>query len=434
MGLLYHAYAALSSGIFFSCLGPFWAYTRISGRHRIDLRERSGLVPRLESMNAGSPRIWLHAASLGEVKVAAGLKRHLQTLLPGCSIIVSTSTRHGRNLATDLFPDHPVIYAPVDAPFSVKQAISRTRPDVMVFLETEIWPVWITEAKRMGVKVALVNGRISLRSIKRYLALQSFFRDVLKNVDVFSMILEEDGDRIVRMGADPLKVKINGNAKYELLTIEIDPSIEEESRKRLNLDPAQVVLVAGSTRQGEEEIVLDAYERILKRFPETVLIIAPRHIVRTSAIESVLKTRSVRYQLWTDLCAGARRVEPVVVINTFGELLKLYSVGTIVFCGASLVPLGGQNPLEPAAWGKVVFYGPFMEDFLDAKALLESVEAGIEVADAEQLAKKAMELLSDPEALTRKGDRARKALLTKIGAAERHAWVVAELAGKSSRQ
>jgi len=401
----------------------------------MDLRERSGLVPCPGSGNAGSPRIWLHAASLGEVKVAAGLKRHLQDLMPGCSIIVSTSTVHGRNLATELFDNHPVIYAPMDAPFAVRRAISRTRPDVMVFLETEIWPVWITEAKRMGVMVALVNGRISMRSIKRYLALQPFFRDVLKNVDVFSMILQEDGDRIVKMGADPLKVRINGNAKYELLlAIGTDPSTEEEARKILNLNATQVALVAGSTRQGEEEIVLEAYEKISERFPETVLIIAPRHIARTSAIESVLKTGSVRYQLWTDLCAGARRVEPVVVVNTFGELLKLYSVGTLVFCGASLVPLGGQNPLEPAAWGKAVFYGPFMDDFLDAKALLESVDAGIEVADAEQFAQKAIELLNDREALIEKGDRARKALLTKIGAAERHARVIAELAEKVSRQ
>jgi 3-deoxy-D-manno-octulosonic-acid transferase len=430
MGLLYRAYATLSSGLFFSCFAPLWAYTQISGRRRSDLRERAGLVPRLEGMNSGSPRIWLHAASLGEVKVAAGLKQHLQDLLPGCSLIVSTSTGHGRDLAANLFQGHPVIYAPLDTPFSVRHALSRIQPDIMVFLETEIWPVWITEAKKMGAKVAIVNGRISVRSIKRYLALHRFFRDVLRNVDVFSMILEEDGERIVRMGADRLRVRINGNAKYELLALKTDPSLEAETRKILNLGPTQVVLVAGSTREGEEEMVLDAYERISKRFPETVLVIAPRHIVRTAAIESILKTRSIRYLLWTDLCAGAHRVEPVVVLNAFGELLKLYSVGSIVFCGASLVPLGGQNPLEPAAWGKVVFYGPFMEDFLDAKDLLESVDAGIEVANGDHFAKKAIELLSDPEALRSKGDRARQALLTKIGAAERHARVIAELAVK----
>jgi 3-deoxy-D-manno-octulosonic-acid transferase len=322
-----------------------------------------------------------------------------------------------------------VIYAPVDTPFSVRHALSRIKPDIMVFLETEIWPVWITESGRMGIKIALVNGRISGRSIKRYLALRSFFRDVLKNVDVFSMILKEDGERIIRIGADPLRVRINGNAKYEILALETDPAMEAEAGRILNLGPAQVVLVAGSTRQGEEEMILDAYERISKRFPDMVLIIAPRHIVRTAAIESILKARSIRYQLWTDLCAGARRAEPVVVLNTFGELLKLYSVGTIVFCGASLVPLGGQNPLEPAAWGKAVFYGPSMEDFLDAKALLESVDAGIEVANGEDFANKAIELLSDFEALRSKGNRARQALLTNRGAAERHARVIAELAG-----
>jgi 3-deoxy-D-manno-octulosonic-acid transferase len=434
MGFLYRTYSALSSGIFFSFLAPFWAYAQISGRHRNGLRERIGLIPpRVLKLSSGSPRIWLHASSLGEVKVAGALRTHLQQMLPRCSLILSTSTEHGRNLAMRFFQESPIIYAPIDTPFSVRRTLSKLKPDVLVFLETEIWPVWITEARRMGVKIALVNGRISGRSLKRYLALQPFFRDVLKNVDVFSMILDEDGERIRRMGAPSPRVRVNGNAKYEILVSEANPDVEAEAREILNVAPNQVVLVAGSTRSGEEELILDAYEKIRREFPQTLLVIAPRHIVRTPAIESMLRARSIRYHLRTDLGAPGARVEPVVLVNTFGELLKFYSVGMINFCGGSLVHLGGQNPLEPAAWGKAVFYGPSMEDFLDAKALLESIGAGIEVANPEDLAVRAITLLNNPEMLKSKGEAARRALLAKRGAAERHARVIAELAPTSPR-
>jgi 3-deoxy-D-manno-octulosonic-acid transferase len=436
MGLLYSTYSAVGAGIFFSCLAPFWAYTRIRGRDWKGLRERAGLIsPHLLPYPSGSPRIWLHAASLGEVRAAGALGVHLSRLIPGCSLIVSTSTEHGRNLAMKTFQNTPVIYAPLDTPFPVRRVLGRLRPDVMVFLETEIWPVWITEAKKRGIRIALVNGRISGRSFKRYLAVKPLFRDVMRSVDAFSMIREEDGERIRRMGADPSRVRINGNAKYELLASEPDPSLEAEMRSLLNLAPSQVVLVAGSTRPGEEEMILTAYQRILGRFPEAVLIIAPRHINRTPVIETLLRAGSVRYQLWTDLAAGGRtRVEQVVLVNTFGDLFGCYSVGTINFCGGSLVPLGGQNPLEPAAWSKPVFYGPSMEDFLDAKGLLESAGAGTAVDGPEDLAEKAIALLNDPGRLKRQGEAARRALQATPGAGERHARVIAELARDRGRK
>ena len=196
----------------------------------------------------------------------------------------------------------------------------------------------------------------------------------------------------------------------------------------LNLLPSENVFVAGSTRDGEEALILDVFEKLRNAFPDTVLIIAPRHIDRTPAIEALLRARGYSYQLRTDLGReGNKREAPVVVLNSFGELFSLYSVGTINYCGASLVPLGGQNPLEAAAWGKPVFYGPFMEDFMDAKALLEGMNAGIEVGDSESFAKKAIWFLEHPEALKDFGDRAREAAIKNRGAAEKHAKVVARL-------
>ncbi len=430
MNPLYTAYTILTSGIFVSCFPSFWLYTRLSGRYRKGLKERLGFVPRMRVRHLPEPpRIWLHAVSLGEVKVADPIVKSLRKLIPDCSVILSAATDHGIKLARETFgKDIPIVYAPIDTIFSVRMALSRLRPDVLAFLETEIWPAWIVEARRLGIKTALINGRISVRSIGGYLKLRPFFREILRYVDVFSMILKQDADRIKAMGAEPHKVMVNGNAKYDLLASQADPFMETEMRQILNVDPSNPVFVAGSTREGEESMVLDVYERILERFPDVVLIIAPRHIERTAEIESLLQRRGIEYQLRSKLDGhGTQRTKPVIIMNTFGELFKLYSVGTIVFCGASLVPLGGQNPLEAAVWGKVVFYGPSMEDFLDAKALLEEVGAGIPVSSPKMLTEKVLWFLNHPDALETYGERAREAVMRNQNAAEKHARVIARL-------
>jgi len=426
---LYLAYTTMASGLFFTGFPAFFFYTRLSGRYGKGLKERLGFIPhRISRRLSDRPRIWLHAASLGEVNVASPIIKSLKQLVPDCSLVLSTTTEHGQDLANEMIGDVAVFYAPIDLTFSVRKALSGVRPDVMVFLETEIWPSWLFEAHRSGIRTALINGRVSNRSIRRYLRFRPFFVDVLKNFDVFSMIGTVDARRISEMGADLKKIEINGNAKYELLADQADPALEADMRRVLNLEPSHPVFVAGSTRDGEETMILDVYEKILKQFPDAILVIAPRHVVRTPAIESLLRTRGFRYQLLSELKGGtATRAERVVIMNTFGELFKLYSVGTINFCGASLVPLGGQNPMEAAVWGKAVFYGPSMEDFLDAKVLLEREDAGIQVEDTESFGEKALWFLNHPDELRERGNRAGKAALMNLGAAEKHAGVITRL-------
>jgi 3-deoxy-D-manno-octulosonic-acid transferase len=430
MTILYATYLVLTAGLFIFVAPYFWIYTRITGRYRSNIEERLGFVPEKAIKRlSGSPRIWIHAVSLGEVKVAAAIIEALSSMMPDCSLMLSTSTEHGRELAVKTLGGKiPVVYAPVDFIGSVCRALFAVRPDIMVFLETEIWPAWLYEARRRGIKTALINGRISVRSIKGYLKLRRFFQEVLSNFDVLSMITEGDADRIKAMGADPHRIEIHGNAKYDRLIGLTDRGTEGEIREILNIKASQPVLVAGSTRDGEETMVLSAYEEILKAFPGTILIIAPRHIKRTTEIGSLVERRGLTYQLRTDFDGvDTKRTARVVIINTFGELFGIYSVGTILFCGASLVPLGGQNVLEPAVWGKMVFYGPSMENFLDARALLEKAKAGVRVSGPAELAERAIWFLRHPEELKNAGGRAREAVLSNQGAAKKHAEVIKKL-------
>jgi len=279
-------------------------------------RIKQGLKQRMAPETLPRADIWIQAASAGEAYLAVNIINRLKprtnlkilltaTTVQGLDILKKSSTRNHINKLIDLKTD----WFPFDSPHIIKEAVKIINPSIMVLLETEIWPVWLFEAHRMGIKTALINGRISQRSIGRYLKLRPFFREVLRNFDVFSMILEQDAERIKAMGADPQKVEINGNAKHDFLGSIADPAMETEMRQILDLKPSRPVFVAGSTREGEEAMILDAYEKILKKFPDTILIIAPRHIERTPVIESLIQRRGFRYQLRTDIGKGKAKLD-----------------------------------------------------------------------------------------------------------------------------
>jgi len=425
--LLYGIYCLLLSALFFLLLPIAGAYIISTGKHRKGFSERLGLIPlNIRKQFTGPIKIWIHAASLGEVRVAISIIRALEKFIPESSILLSTTTKHGHTFALETFEGRvPVIFAPIDFIGSVKMALTRLRPDVMVFLETEIWPTWIAEAKRMGCKNLLLNGRISARSIRQYKKFSFFFRVILEKMDFFSMISDEDASRIQSMGAQSKKIKVNGNAKYDLLSGSVFKEKEAEIKSVYNVQNNEPVIIAGSTRGGEEIKLLYAYKKILERFPEALLIIVPRHLTRVQEIGRLIGSHGFRYQLRSSFDGiNHKRHSQIVIVDRFGELFSLYSIGDINFCGASLVPLGGQNPLEAAIWGKIVFYGPYMDDFLDATSLLESVEAGIVVDNEDILSQKVIWYLDNPEILRKSGERAREAVLSNRHAAEKHAGTI----------
>jgi 3-deoxy-D-manno-octulosonic-acid transferase len=430
MTLAYTAYKVLSTSAFAVAFPPFWLFTRVTGRHAEGLPHRLGRYPRsLFSPMPEHRRVWFHAASVGEVSVAAAVIDALGRTLPDWSVVLSTTTDQGQKVAREAL-GHRVacIYAPVDFSGAVNRALDVVRPRALVCMETEIWPNWLQAAHRRGIRTALVNGRISIRSIRGYLRVRPLMRTVLAGVDAFSMIGEEDAGRIRSIGAPAGRVVVNGNAKFDRLARATDPSVQRAMARLFGLDRDTPVFVAGSTRGREPAMVLHAFDRIRRRFPDALMVIAPRHLERVGSIVEQVRGHGLDCQLRTALSPPqACRTAPVVILDTVGELPAAYSIATIVFCGGSLVPLGGQNILEAAAWGKPVLYGPSMEDFADARTLLESSGGGMAVADTDALAREALACLADPGRASAMGRAGEAAVRSCTGAADRHAAVVRRL-------
>ena len=410
-------------------------YTKLTGRYRSSMPQRLGCYsPNMNQLFAtgSSPRIWLHAVSMGEVNAAIPIIEAIQAMIPHCSIILSTTTEHGQEHAKSKLPGKVrCIYAPFDFILSVQRSLKQIQPDILVCLETELWPNWIMSAHGMGIQTAVVNGRISERTVNRYLKIRPLMKTVLGSMNAFSMIQDIDAQRILEIGADPEKVAVNGNAKYDLLLRQSNSQIQHEVLSDLGLTGNEPVFIAGSTRHLEEEIILDVYQKILLHVPQAILILAPRHLERIGHIQKIVQASGLRFQLRTDLKkTGTRRTAPVILLDTMGELQAAYSVASVVFCGGSLTPLGGQNILEPAVWGKPVLYGPSMEDFLDARNLLEETCGGIEIKDGNDLAQKVLFFLTRPDQAKKTGALARQAVEMNRGSAEKHAAVVCRLLTK----
>jgi 3-deoxy-D-manno-octulosonic-acid transferase len=422
-------YLGMTSGLFLFALPYALLFTKLTGRYRSSIAQRIGFYPRMKPLASSSPRIWFHAVSMGEVNAAVPIIEAFREMAPRCVVILSTTTEHGQELAKSRLPgDVLCIYAPFDFFLSAACALKRFKPDLLVCLETELWPNWLMIAHQMGIKTAIVNGRISERAVKRYLKIRPLMREVLNSMNVFSMIQESDARRIRDIGAPPEKIRVNGNAKYDLLIRRSDSRIQPEIRRMFGITGREPVFLAGSTRHSEEEIILDAYRKVIQNAPDTLLVLAPRHIERTRRIEKIITDRGLSYQLRTRLeNNGENRTAPIIILDTMGELQAAYSIATVVFCGGSLAPLGGQNILEPAVWAKPVLYGPSMEDFLDARSLLESTGGGIEVKDERDLAEKVLFFINRPDQAEKIGNSARKAVEMNQGAARKHAEVIYNL-------
>jgi 3-deoxy-D-manno-octulosonic-acid transferase len=375
------------------------------------------------------PRVWIHAVSVGEVTAAAPIVASLKIKRPEVQIIFSTSTETGQEMARKFIKGAGAfIYFPLDIPYIVRKMIKLAKPDVFVLVETELWPNFLRVCESRRIKALMVNGRISPRSYRKYRLTSFFWKRILYNLNAAGMIAEIDAVRLKNIGMDSAKIKVLGNAKYDALAALAAPALQEEISRRFNVRKNERFFVAGSTHEGEEKIIIDVYQELLKHYPEFKLIIVPRHIERTKDILGLLQQTNFNDVLTlTDINNGRkRRDERIIVIDVIGELFKIYSLATIVYCGGSLVSKGGQNILEAAAWGKVIFYGPSMEDFSEEKALLEDVGCGTTIKSEEELLQEILQALKNPEELQRRGDRGKSVILANVGAAARYADLISK--------
>jgi 3-deoxy-D-manno-octulosonic-acid transferase len=379
--------------------------------YREALAERFG---RVAASPDGRPVLWLHAVSVGEVISARPLTAALRERHPAAHLVVSCGTPTGRAMArTRLSGADRVIYLPWDLPGAVRAALAKVRPDLFVLVESELWPNLLRALARRGTPVVLVNGRISRASYRRYLAVRPLFRAALAHVGAFLMQSRSDAQHILAMGAPTERVEVVGNIKYDQPVALHTPEELARLGLALGLAPGALVLLAGSTHEGEEEMLTRVWQRLVADAPGLVLVLAVRHPNRCEAVVEALSRMGAKPGRKT-LGNGAGR--GVVLLDTLGELSAHYRLATVAFVGGSLVPVGGHNPLEPAAAGVPVVYGPHVGNFEAPCAELERAGAAVRVAGEEDLVTTLRRLLRDPEARHRMGEEGARVVRENRGA------------------
>ncbi len=402
---------------------PWWLLQMLRlGKYRAGLAERFGRVPqRLHREEA--PLAWVHAVSVGEVLAVSRLVEEMRA--GGLRVVVSTTTQTGQRLARERFDAESVFYFPMDLPFAIRPYLRRLHPALVVLAETEFWPMFLRMAARSGARVAVVNARISDRSLPRYRRFRRLLAAVLANVDLFLAQSEEDGRRLLEIGAPAGRVRVSGNLKFDVPPPVPTPFIAR-LRTALRQTDAGPVIVAGSTVEGEELMVLSAFRQVLLHWPKARLLLAPRHKERFTTVAALLAESGFACRSRSTLTAPVAEGWSVLLLDTIGELASAYSLADVAFVGGSLVPRGGHNILEPANCGVPIVVGHHTGNFRDIMALFRRA-AALRECSSEVLGDEFCELLADDELRSTLGKRARGAVEQQRGATARSLQALRQL-------
>jgi 3-deoxy-D-manno-octulosonic-acid transferase len=414
--LMYLIYSALlAAGLLLTL--PYWLLQRLRhGKYRAGLGERLGRIPKRLMVQPGRPVIWVHAVSVGEVLAISGLVGEIAKQFSQHRVVISTSTDTGQKLARARFGAENVFYFPLDFAFSIRPYLRFLQPKVIVIAETEFWPNFLRLAHAAGARIAVVNARISDRSWSGYRRFRSLLAGVLQHVDLFLTQTGEDARRLEEIGAPTDRVHVTGNLKFDVPAVSAPPIVASlrSSFQHANSGP---VIVCGSTVEGEESLLLQAFVNVLASHPRAVLILAPRHPERFSEVAELLSKLGIRFwrrSLWSgDPISGG-----VLLIDTIGELAALYALADVAFVGGSLVPRGGHNIIEPARHGVPIVVGNHTENFRDIVSLFQSRDA-VRVVGPAELPLAFMELISNPAERIELGRRAAETLRAEMGATQR---------------
>jgi 3-deoxy-D-manno-octulosonic-acid transferase len=407
---------------------PYALVRSVAGRRRLgDIRGRLGLAP-YPDLGGG---IWVHAVSVGEVSVARNLLAALSRRAPGTRLGLSVTTAAGLEAARSLTAQGIAVFSfPLDLAGPVEKALSAARPGLILLTETELWPLLLDRARAAGVPVALVNGRISDRSFRRYLLLRGWFRRVLENISLFAMQTDEDARRIERLGARPERILVTGNIKYDLASA---PPFADAARLS-TAAAGRPILIAASTGEGEEQMVLEAWKGL---DPRPLLVLAPRRPERFDTVAALVENSGFRLVRRSETTAGMASHKSqltthnsptdIYLLDSIGELPSVYGEASLAFLGGSLTATGGHNPIEAWAQGVTVLVGPHTGNFREITQAGQRLGILESVADARELSRAFDLALKDRAGTAARGDHARRFVAESRGAAASTADSVARL-------
>lgn len=400
-------------------------------RCRRGLAQRLGFLPE-RLRRRGRPVLWIHAVSMGETVAMAPLIQELHRRHPEDRLIVSTVTETGREaVERHLGGIAEHCYAPLDFPWVVRRVVGVLAPRAFLFVETEIWPNLLAQLHAQGIPCVLVNGRLSSRSFRGYGLIRPFMRRILGGLSLCLMQSERDAQRITALGARPDRVFRTGNIKFDRPAA--DQPAAGPSRTVLGLRDQEELFVAGSTHPVEEEELLGCYRALREEFPALVLLLAPRHIERVGDVEHAVRSAGLKPVRRTHLDRNGSAGEPgrVIILDTRGELSQVYGHAVLSFVGGTFVPVGGHNLLEPAWWGKPVFFGPHTDHCAEIAEQLKSGGGGIQVQSGADLATEGRKLLRNRALLQETGRAACDVVNRNRGAVERTLELLGTVLSKS---
>ncbi len=412
-------------GLLLLAASPWLIYAAIrQGKYRAGFAAKFwGRVP---LPPVGKDCLWLHAVSVGEVNVLVTLIPALRQRWPQYHLVVTTTTRTGFELACRRFPQCTVSYAPLDFSWAVRTALRRLKPKALILVELEVWPNLIRLAKSSGVRIAIVNGRLSESSAQGYQRIGRWIRPVLAQLDVIAVQNDAYAQRFLSLGARIDALTTTGSVKFDGAQSDRENAATSHLSQLAGLNPQDRVLLAGSTQQPEESIVVNAYRRLLSRHPGLRLIVVPRHPQRFAEVAKLLQATEFRWlqrsQLESVSSANAPKAsEPwqILLVDTIGELSAWWGVAEMAFVGGSLGNRGGQNMIEPAAYGAAVCFGPNTKNFRDVTELLLRSHAAVVVENGQELTAFVERCLTDAEFSHRLGRNAQQLVETQRGATAR---------------
>ncbi len=417
------------------CLGwPFLLYRRLKrGPGSLSLRQRLGNVP---SRPVSAHCVWLHGVSLGEINAAKTIVAQLRRDAPAAVIVISSTTQTGLERARTLYPKHVVFRFPLDFSFAIRRVLGRIRPSVIVLMELELWPNLIQLASAYDIPVLIANGRVTEeRSMRRFNwpVVRALSRRMFRKIRWVGAQDDTYAGRFVRLGVPAERVEVSGSIKYDAADVADRIDGQEQLAEDMVIQVSRPLWVCGSTGPGEETLVLDAYEKVLRDRPDLQLALIPRKPERFDEVADLIVARGYaclrRSGRPPMVPSGVAEPRPVFLGDTMGELRKFYALATVVFVGRSLVPMGGSDVMEVAGLAKPVIVGPHTKNFAEAVELLLAGDGGQRVASSDELAAAVTALLRDPARREQMGRAARETILARRGATARTVARILELAG-----